>query len=74
MLILFKDATHRQKKQILPLWKYSGCVTFSKVEKVENVLMIFTENSTIVLALDTQRLLNEWYHAIQVQFGKGMQH
>ena len=71
MLIMFKDASHRNQKQIFPLWKYAGCMTFTKVEKAENVLMIFTESNTIVLAFDTPRLLNDWYHAIQVQFGKG---
>ena len=71
MLILYKDQSHKNHKQVLPLWEFAGCITFTKVEKVENVLMIFTEITTIVLAFDTPRLLDEWHHAIQAQFGKG---
>lgn len=72
MLMLFKHPSDKRPKKIHPLWKYAGCLTFTRVEKAENVLMIFIEHSTIVLAFDTQRLLNDWYHAFQVQFGKGM--
>ena len=71
MLILFKDQSHRNHKQVLPLWKFAGCATFTKVEKAENVLMIFTEISTIILAFESPRLLKCWHNAIQDQFGKG---
>ena len=71
MLILYKDQSHKNHKQVLPLWEFAGCITFTKVEKVENILMIFTEITTIVLAFDTPRLLDEWHHTIQAQFGKG---
>ena len=71
MLILYKDQSRRHHKQVLPLWKFAGCLTSPKAEKAENVLMIFTENTTITLAFDTPVLLNDWYQAMCTQFGKG---
>ena len=74
-LNLYKDANHaasKQHKQILPLWKYAGCITVDKLDKVENVLVIFTENSTIVFGFDGSSILRQWYEAFHSQFGKGM--
>ena len=71
MLILYKDQNHRHHKQVLPLWKFAGCLTSPKADKAENVLMIFTENTTTALAFDTPTLLNDWYQAICTQIGKG---
>jgi len=70
MLILYKDQNHRHHKQVLPLWKFAGCLTSPKADKAENVLMIFTENTTTALAFDTPTLLNDWYQAICTQIGK----
>eukprot|EP00794_Sanderia_malayensis_P007338 gene7338-8158_t len=71
-LVLYKDANHVQTKQhkhIWPLWRYAGSHVFGKVEKAENVLMIFTETNTIVFAFENQVLLNEWQCSLQNEFG-----
>ncbi len=74
-MTLYKDANHAKNKQqkpnILPLWRYAGSAIFQKVEKTENVLMIFTETNTILLAFENQAVLNDWQSVLQNEFGRG---